>query len=971
MTPELAADLLRSRAEAASRDGGLPCPDDFVVASVAAAVAGRPDAEALLSRYAVALPAEVRACADDPVLGPLLDAPWPEDGRAPGEARLVAATDALLRHARAAGVASEHTWRAAAGAALRAGASPLALHGASRFGALPMVGTSRASREAVRRALAHGTPPPVARDLHLSHGLLHELTHGPRRPWRGPPGSWMLAEVAAGWLGWRAFARHVLPRVAGEATPGLRPFADLGRWLAARVASPDTLTSLALTDTRRDHAPSLARVARVALAAEWQGWRAAPPGLLAPDNRDHLGWWRLLTAAAQLDAGGPLPALLRRVDALPLERSDEVDGLPDLLGAARAASWDDLAPPAPAAAAVAAELHDAVAALLAVDRLTPEARSAPARWPDGKVILDVDTAQLRALPRADGVYAEPARAWVCPATVRDAARRGLRHLTLTVDGRDAAWRAAEALADVLLRGGPMPRELHLDLRAPSPVRPTPVPARRAPRPLGLDAPVLALGSCFAVNVGERLRDAGMPVTLNPWGTLYDPVSVARALRWSCSDAPLPDGLLHRDHGRWLSAWHHTDLTADGPDHGVDEAVVRGRVQAAVDAGRAAARAAHLVLLTWGTAIVHEDVLTGDVVANRHGLDPSRFRVRRLSVQEIVDETSAALAALRSLAPDAQVVLTISPVRHRLPAMDNTRSKAVLHLAAEALAADGGVDVFPAYEIMLDELRDHAWYDPDGVHPSAAAADLIASRFARARLTPEAHASLARRMDVTRELAALPRDPAARHEALGALVARLRDGALPVAGPTAGLHAWIDGERARLEQILGPRAERPTPEQTVEATPPPPPPSEGITPTLSELDAALAAPIEEGAERAWCDAVVAAAVPGAPDDGVWPDRLDRLDGVRSLLPDPWELLPSVWAAVAPLALAAAPRASAEAVVAAVQLGLCPPQVAAGAPPAACDALREVIGAAAAPRAGRRHHAAVEALLQVLDGASPAR
>lgn len=200
---------------------------------------------------------------------------------------------------------------------------------------------------------------------------------------------------------------------------------------------------------------------------------------------------------------------------------------------------------------------------------------------------------------------------------------------------------------------------------------TPIDIPVSTRPLGYAQRMLLLGSCFSDEMGCQLRMYHFPAVSNPSGTLYNPISILSAIR-------------------------------------EDEPVRRAFAQADV------------VFLTFGTAWVYER--DGRVVANCQKLPASLFVRRRLSVDEIVDAWRPLLLQY----PDKRFIFTVSPIRHRKDGLhENQLSKAILLLAVERL----GVEYFPSYELLLDELRDYRFYADDMAHPSAMAVRYIFSRLA--------------------------------------------------------------------------------------------------------------------------------------------------------------------------------------------------------------------------------------------------
>lgn len=265
--------------------------------------------------------------------------------------------------------------------------------------------------------------------------------------------------------------------------------------------------------------------------------------------------------------------------------------------------------------------------------------------------------------------------------------------------------------------------------------PEPLPAEAA---IDYSSRLLGMGSCFADRVAARLAAAKFRVTANPFGVLFNPLSVAAALeRFAAGEAFAAAELRRTPAG----AWYHDDLHSSFDRAGRDEALAAAN--AAVAAGCRALRDATHVAVTFGTAWLYERAETGRVVANCRKLPASLFRRRRASVDEIVGRFEALLdGPLRG----RHLILTVSPVRHLGDTLEgNAVSKALLRLAADGLAArhPDAVHYFPACELLLDDLRDYRFYADDLVHPAPAAVDYIWEKFAAAALTPRAQELLPR------------------------------------------------------------------------------------------------------------------------------------------------------------------------------------------------------------------------------------
>ncbi len=238
-------------------------------------------------------------------------------------------------------------------------------------------------------------------------------------------------------------------------------------------------------------------------------------------------------------------------------------------------------------------------------------------------------------------------------------------------------------------------------------------------------PIFCLGSCFAEHIGLRLEDRKFATQLNPFGILYNPVSIAQALERLRSGEPFTASKLFEHQGLWHSFAHHGRFSH--PDR---DAALSG-IHAAFGAARDFLPTATRMMLTFGTAHVFEWKETGEVVANCHKLPGAAFRRRRLRVAEIVYRLAPILEELHRNHPDLRVIATVSPVRHlRDGLIENQRSKATLLLAiAELCEAFDFLYYFPSYELLLDDLRDYRFYAPDLAHPNEQAIAYIWRHFA--------------------------------------------------------------------------------------------------------------------------------------------------------------------------------------------------------------------------------------------------
>jgi hypothetical protein len=236
--------------------------------------------------------------------------------------------------------------------------------------------------------------------------------------------------------------------------------------------------------------------------------------------------------------------------------------------------------------------------------------------------------------------------------------------------------------------------------------------------------VMFIGSCFASSIGEHMEAGKMDVMINPTGTVYNPVSVCNTLDTITARRKFIKDDLHFHDGMWLSFFHYTEFSSEDPEKALEK--INSKLIEASDFLNKSA----FLFITFGTARIYRWKKTGLIVSNCHKIPSSRFSSELLSVDEIVDLWTKQLNRLNSLFPQLKVVFTISPVRHwKDGAHGNQISKSVLFLAVEELLNHSShPQYFPAYELVMDDLRDYRFYSDDMLHPSSATINYIWNAF---------------------------------------------------------------------------------------------------------------------------------------------------------------------------------------------------------------------------------------------------
>lgn len=255
---------------------------------------------------------------------------------------------------------------------------------------------------------------------------------------------------------------------------------------------------------------------------------------------------------------------------------------------------------------------------------------------------------------------------------------------------------------------------------------TELPLTPHPQQLPLSARVLTIGSCFSDSIGSRLAADKVATLANPFGTVFNPLAACRLLRAAAGEDQDWQQHLVEARGRWQSLDLHATFGAESP---VD--LLQQMQQLLRDTGVFVATA-DVVVLTLGSAWVYRYKETGELVGNCHKLPAEKFEKELLTPDEIINAVAETHAYLRLHNPKLRFVLTVSPVRHAKDTLPlNAVSKSVLRVACHYLSELlPDVSYFPAYELLLDDLRDYRFYAEDMLHPSKVAEDYIWERFAR-------------------------------------------------------------------------------------------------------------------------------------------------------------------------------------------------------------------------------------------------
>ncbi|MCF8225104.1 MAG: GSCFA domain-containing protein [Bacteroidales bacterium] len=251
--------------------------------------------------------------------------------------------------------------------------------------------------------------------------------------------------------------------------------------------------------------------------------------------------------------------------------------------------------------------------------------------------------------------------------------------------------------------------------------------------IGYHQHIMMMGSCFTDNIGELLRKYLFHINVNPFGVTYNPASIARGLEILLKKDRYEAEELRIFNELYFSFDHYTKFS------GTDRDRVLNTINDSLLAAGADLKKTGPLILTLGSAYVYIFKETREVVNNCHKLPADRFDRELLSVEGIANRLGNVIDQLKLMNDQMKVILTVSPVRHiRDSLIENQRSKSILLLAAKELVNSypGTCSYFPAYEIMMDDLRDYRYYASDLLHPNDQAIQYIWEHFKNTYLDPE-------------------------------------------------------------------------------------------------------------------------------------------------------------------------------------------------------------------------------------------
>ncbi len=242
--------------------------------------------------------------------------------------------------------------------------------------------------------------------------------------------------------------------------------------------------------------------------------------------------------------------------------------------------------------------------------------------------------------------------------------------------------------------------------------------------------ILLLGSCFSENIGAKFDYFKFENIRNPFGIIFNPVSIEKLIIRAIEDIPFCEENIFQHNGIWNCFEVHSKLSS------LDKSEFLKNLNSALKKLREALLFSTHIIFTYGTSWVYRNLENGEIVANCHKLPQKGFKKELLSIQEISDSFRNIFNKISGVNSEVIIINTVSPVRHVKDGFpENSLSKAHLISAIHSFKNTQSF-YFPAFEIMMDELRDYRFYAEDMLHPNKTAIEIIWQKFSKAWILSE-------------------------------------------------------------------------------------------------------------------------------------------------------------------------------------------------------------------------------------------
>lgn len=286
---------------------------------------------------------------------------------------------------------------------------------------------------------------------------------------------------------------------------------------------------------------------------------------------------------------------------------------------------------------------------------------------------------------------------------------------------------------------------------------TQIPIPKNNYPIDYNATIMSLGSCFAVNIAEKLDYFKFHNNCNPFGILFHPLAIEKILDFAVSGKHFTEN----DVFFYNERWHCFDVHSDCSNSNKEDLLAS--LNTIIKSTKLQLQEASHIIITYGTSWVYRNTESNSIVANCHKVPQKQFKKELLSVEEIEKGIANTIKLIYSVNPNCTIIFTVSPVRHIKDGfVENQVSKAnlisALYTVLQVSPSGAEGAYFPSYEIMMDELRDYRFYAEDMLHPNPVAIDYIWERFKETTISETAFSTMAEVESIQKSLSHRPFNP---------------------------------------------------------------------------------------------------------------------------------------------------------------------------------------------------------------------
>ncbi|MBF2708146.1 GSCFA domain-containing protein [Flavobacterium soyangense] len=286
---------------------------------------------------------------------------------------------------------------------------------------------------------------------------------------------------------------------------------------------------------------------------------------------------------------------------------------------------------------------------------------------------------------------------------------------------------------------------------------TQIPISKSQNSIDYNSKIVSFGSCFAENIAEKLDYFKFQNTCNPFGIIFNPVSIEKIIRKAVNQELFTEKDIFFHNECWYCFNVHSDLSNTNKDDFLNN------LNQLLQSTKQQLQEASYIIITYGTSWVYRNLESNSIVANCHKVPQREFKKEILSVEIIENSIKSTISLIQKVNPKVNIIFTVSPVRHLKDGfVENQVSKANLITAIyKQLQTDHcklNTEYFPSYEIMMDELRDYRFYADDMLHPSKVAVNYIWERFSETTISEECHSIMNEVETIQKRLAHRPFNP---------------------------------------------------------------------------------------------------------------------------------------------------------------------------------------------------------------------